>query len=68
MALIDSLATGHAPASKATGLCGPGGGMWTGQRLSSGYRQVAWQSAVLRLSPFRPRLFGDGVRFHGRQR
>jgi hypothetical protein len=28
-------------------------------RLSSGYFQV-WQSPVPRLSPFRPRLFGDG--------
>jgi hypothetical protein len=46
----------------------PGGGIWTGLQLSSGYCQVAWQSPVLRLSPFRPRLFGDGFRFHRRQR
>jgi hypothetical protein len=31
----------------------PGGGGWIGRRLS-----------MLRLSPFRPRLFGDGFRFH----
>jgi hypothetical protein len=32
--------------------------IWTGRRLSAGYCQVAWQSPVLRLSPFRLRLFG----------
>jgi hypothetical protein len=31
----------------------PGGGSWIGRRLS-----------MLRLSPLRPRLFGDGFRFH----
>jgi hypothetical protein len=31
----------------------PGGGSWIGRRLS-----------MLRLRPFRPRLFGDGFRFH----
>jgi hypothetical protein len=31
----------------------PSGGSWIGRRLS-----------MLRLSPFRPRLFGDGFRFH----
>jgi hypothetical protein len=31
----------------------PGGGSWIGRRLST-----------LRLSPFRPRLFGDRFRFH----
>jgi hypothetical protein len=35
----------------------PGGGSWAGRRLS-----------MLRLSPFRPRLFGDGFRFHRHQR
>jgi hypothetical protein len=39
-----------------------------GRRLSSGYCQVAWQSPVLRLSPFRLRLFRDGFCFHWRQR
>jgi hypothetical protein len=31
----------------------PGGGSWIGRQLS-----------MLRLSPFRPRLFGDGFHFH----
>jgi hypothetical protein len=31
----------------------PGGGSWIGRQLS-----------MLRLSPFRPRLFGDGFCFH----
>jgi hypothetical protein len=31
----------------------PSGGSWIGRRLS-----------MLRLSPFRPRLFGDGFRFY----
>jgi hypothetical protein len=35
----------------------PGGGSWIGRRLS-----------MLGLSPFRPRLFGDGFRFHSDRR
>jgi hypothetical protein len=35
----------------------PGGGSWIGRGLS-----------MLRLSPFRPRLFGDGFRFHSDRR
>jgi hypothetical protein len=48
----------------------PGGGFRTGLRLSAvrHHHQADsdWQSSVLRLSPFRPRLFGDGFRFHRR--
>jgi hypothetical protein len=44
------------------GVLGREEGIWAGLRLTSGHRQAAWKSPMIRLSPFRLHLFGAGYR------